>query len=142
MSKTQTSQLPVIRTQVDGLQEAFSLASGQSFPLEEDKCRPEWGPDTQLSNILSRYSPALPAPTAYGIQNLDADMTLAFQARERASQAFSELPDALRKAFGSWENFSNALAQGWVSLEDKAASAADVPSAAEGASPSEARQEV
>lgn len=63
--------------------------------------RPEFGPETQIKNILRKYG-ALPLPTRqpqYTETNFDEDLTTALSKIERARRAFDELPKKHKDRF-------------------------------------------
>lgn len=80
---------------------------------EEDVCRHEAAPETDIRQILARFGPvgAFPASSSFGIQDFDSDPTLEFQ-RLHQARAVYLASDALSATYPTWESAQAALMAG------------------------------
>lgn len=107
------SPIPAIRTQVDGLDEEYSLHTGIDCGNREDMARQEFKDDTDVNKILGRYGVnADMRPLQFGNVNYDLDLQQALEAIIAANEAMASLPDTLRERYPSWESLSKGLRDG------------------------------
>lgn len=107
-----------MRTQIDGLGDEYSLASGTYFDQDEDVCRQEFLSDCDVNNVLSRHGLfASSRALEYGEADYDMDLVSAMQAASLTSQAFSRLDPAVTSVYGSWAAVMAAVARGELSVD-------------------------
>lgn len=81
----------------------------------EDKCRQEFKDDADVNVILRRHGVAvagLQRPVAYGAYDFDQSLHGALLSLQAFREAFSGLPEGLRKAYPSPEALMSAVASG------------------------------
>lgn len=120
-----------IRTQIDGLNEEASLATGISFDPETDLARQEFAEETDINHVLRKYGRLPEArPFTYG-ESIDADTDLltAFEAIANAQSSFDSLPPHIQTRYKDLESLMAAVESGELSLGSKPASGgSEVPS--------------
>ena len=126
----------MMRSQVDGLQDEFSLASGTSFDLDEDMTRQEFRDDCDVNVLLKRHGMDVPQrQVVYGEYDFDTDLSSAFAASRMAADAFDRVDPAVTSLYGDWPAVLAAVARGEVVIDGSSIRLNEQPPA--GASSSE-----
>lgn len=91
--------------------DAESASCGLCCPADEDKTRPEFAQDSDVNSLLARYGvlPLSSRPATFGEVDTDLDLLAAYNALQRAREAFQRLPRELREHAGDWETFARGL---------------------------------
>ena len=113
-----------IRTQIDGLNDDVSLATGVTFDPETDLTRQEFAEETDINHVLRKYGRLPDArPFTYG-ESIDADTDLltAFEAIANAQSSFDSLPLHIQTRYKDLESLMAAVERGELSLGSKPAS--------------------
>lgn len=106
------------RTQFDGLGDQVSSATAIDFTGVVDMTRQEFQAETDVNYILRRYGvPASPAGE-FGEQFQGIDLQEAIKLRRQLDDAWSRLPEPLRREYGNWAQVIQAADQGQLSADD------------------------
>lgn len=102
------------RQQNHGRNLEISAATFVVTPPEEDQTRQEFKDEADLNWLLDRYQvpPQGRSPAQYGVVNFDDDLTTAFEAVERARDAWEALPDEVKELYPSWQSLAEEIARG------------------------------
>lgn len=105
---------PAIRTQVDDLGDAYSLATAIDFTDSIDNTRQEFRLEADVNHLLSRYGVGVPMQQQpqFGEVDFDLDLHSAYISVERSQHAFSELPYELRQKYGNVATMLDAMNSG------------------------------
>lgn len=102
----------------------------------EDRARQEFRDDADVNLILKRHgvgAASLMRPVSYGEYDFDQSLHGALISLASAQEAYSGLPEGVKKAYPSFAALMAAYAAGTIKVPDEA----EVPSASAGASPSD-----
>lgn len=95
---------------------------GPVCTAEEDKCRQEYGPQSQIGYQISRFG--VGHPLQFGQVDYDSmDLTRAMELIEQSGQAWLSLPKVVRDRYQSWGAVEAAAASGELQQLLKAAGA-------------------
>lgn len=100
---------------------ALSDASGIRCTEEENMVRPEYAEALETRRLLELYGGAAQRAVQYGEVDFDLDLQGAYAALDAGREAWLELPDKVRRHYGSPEAFLSACARGEVQLEKRSA---------------------
>lgn len=118
---------PAIRTQIDELDEAYSIATALDCSDMPDLARQEFKDETDVNKILARYGVNAPMREAqYGLEvdyNLDLQQSLA--AIYAAQDAIRKLPPDLRAKYPDWQTAMQGIYNGTLQKDLDAQKAAD-----------------
>lgn len=127
---------------VDGVRGQESVRKVPDFgpvvecSAEEDRARQEYKLQSDLAYQVQRFG--VGAHPVYGSVDFDnLDLTRALEIVERSREEWAKLPAVVRERYGSWAAVERAHRSGELEQVLKAAGAAEVPSAALAASPSD-----
>lgn len=109
---------PATRTQVDGLGDAVSAATGKVFDPAEDMARQEFREESDVNYQLSRYGVDVPLRRnpQFGEVDWDLDLHGAHIAFHNAQFAFVQLPEELRQRFRTPSEMLDAMNSGELAL--------------------------
>lgn len=117
---------PAIRTQVDGLDEEYSIETALDCSDMPDTTRQEFKDETDVNKILGRYGVNAPMrPVQYGESNFDLDLQTALQAIYTAQDAVRNLPPDLAAKYPTWTSFMEAAYSGKLRQDLDARSATE-----------------
>lgn len=131
------------RTQIDGLQGCYSVATGISFIGAVDCCRQEFRAETDVNSILKRFGASFPAQLpAIGVRDFTVDLQRALQLVNEGEAAYRRLAPEVKAEFKSWRDVAAAADSGYLerffkklTAEQAAVKAAADAKAAEPATP-------
>lgn len=103
---------PAVRSQVDDLQELYSLESGLACTPEEDKARQEFKAEADINVLLRKYGAVPQRPLSYGEVDFDLDLHTAINAVSQASLGYASLPEHVRRKFPDLPSLFAAIANG------------------------------
>lgn len=88
----------------------------------KDMARQEFGAEADINNMLSRFGvvPDTKQPI-YGVWDETLDLQQAITSTREARNAYQQLPEELRKKFGSMEELLNAIENGSLEIRDEKA---------------------
>lgn len=112
---------PYPRTQIDGLQDQYSLASGIACDEAEDVTRQEFADEADVNVILRRFGVGnLPPmqPLTFGEVDYDLDLQGAYAAVRDATLAHQNLPEAIRANYPTWEDVYAGMERGELVYQD------------------------
>lgn len=134
-----------IRTQVDGLNEEYSLDTALDCSILPDLARQEFKEETDVNTVLARYGVGgMKRQPEYSELDYDMDLQQSLMAIREAERAIEKLPPELAEKYSTWErllagaysgNFKTDLdsyqaakeASDKAALDAKAAAAAPSP---------------
>lgn len=112
---------PAIRTQVDGLNEEYSLQTALDCSNLPDMARQEFKDETDVNKVLARYGiDGLPRKPEYSAVDYDMDLQQSIEAIKEAERAIAKLPTPLREKYGTWERLFAGAYNGGVAADLKA----------------------
>lgn len=95
---------PAIRTQIDGLDEEYSLETALDCSDRPDMTRQEFKDETDVNKILARYGvDGLPRKPEYSFVDYDTDLQSALESIREAERAIEKLPPELQAKYTTWE---------------------------------------
>lgn len=131
MSRRSLKASPIMREHVSDLVVAC--------PASEDRTRQEFKDDQDINKLLKRHGvgvQSLLRPVAYGSYDFDQSLHGALLSLQAFREAFSGLPEGLRKAYPSPEALMAAVASGediQAALDAEILSASDAAQASDSA---------
>lgn len=112
-----------VRSQADNLGDYYSDLTG-TVNTEDSLVRPEFGPETDINNILKNHGiQTQQRPIKYGEEvDYTLDLQQAMTATERASEAHRTIPEELRQKYPKYQDWLNAINSGqyFADLQDLA----------------------
>jgi hypothetical protein len=109
---------PAIRTQVDGLNEEYSLLTGLDCSNLPDMARQEFKAETDVNIILGRYGiDGIQRPTQYAQVDYDMDLQQSLESIREAERAVMKLPPELREKYRTWEGLLDGVYNGQLKTD-------------------------
>lgn len=101
----------------------------------DDKCRQEFGFDSDVNTIVARHGVPLPSGSHFGEVDYTHDLHARMNASIAASQAFQRLPLAIRERYSSWVEVLAADPEELTALLKPAPATPEAPPAPAGQAP-------
>lgn len=104
---------PSIRTQIDGLEDEYSLATALDTSADPMLTRQEYKDEADLNILLSRFGVPGARPMTWG-QEIDwnTDLQQALGAMEQAKSVENTVPEELKSKYPTWRHVLNAVENG------------------------------
>lgn len=109
---------PAIRTQVDGLNEEYSISTGLDCSNLPDMTRQEFKDETDVNKVLARYGVnGLMREPQYSEIDYDMDLQQSIESIREAERAIGKLPLELREKYSTWERLLAGAHNGSMSTD-------------------------
>lgn len=104
---------PAIRTQIDGLNEEYSLLTGLDCSDLPDMARQEFKDESDVNKVLARYGvDGIQRPPQYSAVDYDMDLQQSLESIREAERAIAKLPEELRGKYSTWERLLDGAFKG------------------------------
>lgn len=110
--------IPAIRTQVDGLDEEYSIGTALDCSDMPDTTRQEFKNETDVNQVLARYGvDGQRRPPIYSEVDYNMDLQQSLGAIREAERAIAKLPPELREKYGTWERLFAGAYNGGIQAD-------------------------
>lgn len=109
---------PAIRTQVDGLNEEYSLETALDCSTKPDLARQEFKEETDVNKVLARYGiDGIRREPQYSSVDYDMDLQQALESIREAERGIARLPTELRSKYDTWERLLDGAYNGQLKTD-------------------------